>query len=280
VKTVLEVLQSTTAYLEKHGVENARLNSEHLVAHGLGRKRIEMYLEFDRLLAEEELEPLRVAVKRRAQGEPLQHLLGTVDFYGRTFLSDGRALIPRPETERFVELLLESEIQNPKSRILDVGTGSGIIAVTIAAERPQAEVDALDICPAALSLARENAQRLGVGDRINFFESDLLTAAHGPYDLCVANLPYVPAAAIPTLTREVQHDPARALDGGSVGTEIINRLIAELPVRLAAGGRVALEIGIDQAPALSDALRAKNFHDITARTDYLGVTRFLFATYG
>lgn len=280
MKTVLEVLRSTTAYLEKHGVENARLNSEHLVAHGLQRKRIELYLEFDRPLAEEELEPLRVAVKRRGQGEPLQHLLGTVEFYGRSFLSDGRALIPRPETERLVEIVLESKIQNAKSKILDVGTGSGVIALTLSCELPEAKVEALDICPSALTLARENSERLGLREQVHFFQSDLLAEAHGPYDLCVANLPYIPAETIPKLSREVRHDPLQALDGGVAGTEIIDRLIRELPDHLAPGGRVALEIGSEQDSAVSDLLRAKNFHDITPRTDYLGVTRFLFATYG
>src|SRR5438874_9590726 len=167
--TVLEVLHKTTMYFKKHNVENPRLNAEQLLAHVLGRKRIELYLEFERVLTGSELAPLRDLVKRRGEGEPLQHLLGNVEFCGNIFLCDKRALVPRPETEELVEFL-ESRIEDRGSRIADVGTGSGVIALSLAQKFPEAQLIATDISDDALLLARENAARLGTS-RVQFLKS-------------------------------------------------------------------------------------------------------------
>src|SRR5436190_3825834 len=277
--TVLEVLQSTTAYFKKRGVESPRLNAEHLLAHILKRKRIELYLEFERPLAETELAPLRELVRRRGQGEPLQHLLGTVEFAGKTFLCDKRALVPRPETEQLVELL-QSKIANRQSKILDVGTGSGVIALSLAARFPEAQVTATDLSDDALSLARENANRLGLTSRVEILRSDLLTCVDQGYDLIVANLPYVATGDRATLSREVAHDPEVALLGGERGDEIVRRLMDEAPTRRAPGGLVALEVGIGQADDLAALMAEKNYHDIETARDYAGVIRFLFGRYG
>ncbi|PYL18452.1 MAG: peptide chain release factor N(5)-glutamine methyltransferase [Verrucomicrobia bacterium] len=277
--TVLEVLQSTTAYFKKHNVESPRLNAEHLVAYVLGRTRIELYLEFERELTEAELAPLREMVTRRAQGEPLQHLLGTVEFCGLIFLCDKRAMVPRPETEELVEFL-KSEIRNPKSEILDVGTGSGVIALSFAAKFPEAEIYAVDISEDALELARENAARLGLSDRVRFSRSNLLQDVDGTFDLIVANLPYIATQDRHTLSREVLHDPHVALFGGAYGEEFVRELIAQAPARLHPGGTLALEIGIGQSDALFSALTEKKYRDIYSKNDYSGVTRFLFAKYG
>jgi release factor glutamine methyltransferase len=277
--TVLEVLQSTTAYFAKREIESPRLNAEHLLAHTLGRKRIELYLEFERSLTEAELAPLRELVRRRGQGEPLQHLLGTVEFAGRVFLCDKRALVPRPETEQLVELL-KSQIPDPKSQILDVGTGSGVIALTLAAQFPEAEVTAVDISDEALALARENAARLGLQERVRFAEGNLLAEVGGPFDLIVANLPYVANAERPVLSREVLHDPEVAVFGGERGDELVRELISAAHDRLRPGGMLALEVGMGQADDLATLLAEKNYHDIASIRDYCGVKRFLFGKYG
>jgi len=277
--TVLEVLQATTAYLKKHNVENARLNAEHLMAHALGRKRIELYLDFERELTETELEPLRELVKRRSEGKPLQHLLGNVEFCGLTFLCDKRAMVPRPETEQLVELV-ESRIENRESRIVDVGTGSGVIAISLAAKFPGAKILAIDISDDALALAQENAAILNLKDRVQFLKSRLLENVEGAFDLIVANLPYISTQDRRTLSREVLHDPEVALFAGKRGDELVRELIDKAPTRLRPGGLLALEIGLGQSETLLSALAEKNYRDICSKNDYNGVTRFIFARYG
>jgi release factor glutamine methyltransferase len=277
--TVLDVVQSTTAYFKKREIESPRLNAEHLLAHALGKKRIELYLEFERTLTEEELAPLRELVRRRGQGEPLQHLLGTVEFAGHTFLCDKRALVPRPETEQLVELL-KSKIENRESKILDVGTGSGVIALSLAAKFPDAMVTATDVSDDALALARENAERLGLTTQVEFLRADLLIYVSHVYDLIVANLPYIAEPDRGTLSREVLHDPEIALFGGARGDEIIRKLIETAPSHLAPGGLLALELGLGQADDLAALMAEKNYHDIKTERDFAGVIRFLFGRYG
>lgn len=277
--TVLEVLQSTTAYFKKRAIESPRLNAEHLVAHSLGKKRIELYLEFERSLSEPELAPLRELVRRRGQGEPLQHLLGTVEFGEHIFLSDKRALIPRPETEQLVEYLCDLAWPE-KPRVLDVGTGSGVIVLSLAARFPYADLVAVDLSSDALALAQENATRLGASERIQFIQSHLLNQIDGAFDLIVANLPYVSAWEAERLATEVRHDPAVALFGGTMGDELIRELITVAPDHLRPGGLLALEIGHNQSAALAKFLGTKNYHDIETKKDYSGTPRFLFARYG
>jgi len=192
VTTVLEVIDGGTTYLEKRGISEARLNMQRLVSHHLNFTRVQLYLEFDRPLTEEQLTPIREGLKKRGQGIPLQHILGEVEFLRRDFRCDSRGLIPRPETEELVSLILQEKDTLPQpSRILDVGTGSGVIGLSLALELPSVSETVLaDYSPEALSLARENAEALEV--EATFVESDLFSNIEGTFDLVVANLPYIP----------------------------------------------------------------------------------------
>jgi release factor glutamine methyltransferase len=280
--TVLEVLKNTADFLARKGVESPRLNIEHLLADALGKRRIDLYLEFDRTLSEEELAPLRDKVRRRIDGEPLQYLLGSWDFFGRAFRTDQRALIPRPETEILVEIALKAIRAQPDSRkrLLDVGTGSGVLAITFALECPDLRVVGSDVSPLALNLARENAERQRMDQRIEWIESDLLDSVPGSFDFLVANLPYVPTEELPKLAREVQYDPRLALDGGTDGLAVIRRLVQDAPRVLTQGAFLILEVGFDQADRVADLVAAQKLRDISVESDYQGVRRFVTAWYG
>jgi release factor glutamine methyltransferase len=286
MKSVLEVIQSTTSYFAKNEVESPRLNIEHLLAHTLGKKsRMELYTEFDRPLGESVLAPLRELVKRRAAGEPLQHLLGTVDFLGKSFRCDARALIPRPETEELVCLLRDHPhfASNPPSRIADIGTGSGIIALSLAAIWPETEAHAVDISADALALAQENAAALELSSRVTFHQGPLATPLSETFQLIVANLPYIPSSEIPTLSREVQRDPHLALDGGPDGLTLIRPLIEEIASKThppLLQGLLALEIGEDQSERVCNLLTHQSFTNVTPLRDLQGRQRFVLASHG
>ena len=284
MKTVLDVITATTAFFQKSGVESPRLNIEHLLAHVMGKRRMDLYLEFDRPLGEKELGPLRDLVRRRAQREPLQHLLGTVEFLALTLKSDARALIPRPETEQLCEMLV-AQAKNAdciwkNGRIADVGTGNGCIALALANALPDATVIGLDASDDALALARENAECTGLSARVAFAKSDLLSGAEGPLDLIVANLPYIPSAELAALQPEVQRDPASALDGGADGLDIVRRLIPQAAEKLRSGGLLALELGLDQPAVLAAEFSAPGWRDTRIVKDHQGRERFLFTTHG
>jgi release factor glutamine methyltransferase len=281
--TVLEILQSTTAYFAQRGIESPRLNIEHLLADALGKRRLDLYLEFDRNLSEHELGILRAKVRRRAEREPLQHVLGHWDFFGRRFKTDPRALIPRPETELLVEEALGRLPGKVSGRLaIDVGTGSGVIGITLALERPDLQVIAIDQSAQALALASENASLHQATSQLRFAEGDLLSALvpEPAADLIVANLPYIPTAQIAGLAAEVRRDPVAALDGGSDGLQLIRRLIRDAPPYLKPGGFLVLEIGPGQAVEACDSLAAEKYRDIFTRKDYQGVIRVVGASYG
>ena len=273
--TVLETIDGGTRYLEKRGIEDARRNMQMLVARQLGCTRMDLYLQFDRPLEESDLVPLREALKKRGEGIPLQHLLGTVWFHKSEFKTDARALIPRPETEELAEWILSWPLPDHQ-RVLDMGCGSGVLGLTLAAERPGWDVTLADLSPDALALARENAALLEITNA-SFLESDLFSAVHGEFDGIVANLPYVPESERATMAREVLHDPALALFSGADGLDLIRRFIPDAFQRLKPGGWLVLEIGHDQASQVAGFLQASSFTAIEVKTDLSGVARFPFA---
>lgn len=275
MSTVLETIDGGTRYLEKRGIEDARRNMQMLVARQLGCTRMDLYLQFDQPVGESDLIPLRETLKKRGEGFPLQHLLGTVWFHKHEFKTDARALIPRPETEELVEWILKWELPE-NQQVLDMGCGSGVLGLTLAIERPDWQVILADVSPDALALARENGEALNAINT-NFVESDLFTALGSGFDGIVANLPYVPEAERSTLAREVMHDPALALFSGPDGLDLIRRFVPEAFHRLHAGGWLVLEIGHDQASQAGEILRASGFTDIEVKTDLSGVARFPFA---
>ena len=272
MSTVLETIDGGTRYLEKRGIEDARRNMQMLVANQLGCTRMDLYLQFDRPLQEAELSPLREKLKNRGEGIPLQHLLGSVYFHKHEFKIDARALIPRPETEELAEWILQHKIRENQS-VLDMGCGSGVLGLSLAAARPSWRVTLADVSTDALTLAQENAMSLGI-ENTAFLHTDLFSNLSGTFDGIVANLPYIPETERSSLSREVMHDPALALFSGTDGLDLIRRFIPEAFHRLNPGGWLVLEIGHDQASQVSEILNAHPFTAIAVKTDLSGIARF------
>jgi release factor glutamine methyltransferase len=275
--TVLEIIKRTTEFLEKRGVESARLNSELLIGHALGLKRMQLYLQFERPLTEVELEKIRPFVKRRSQREPLQYILGETEFSGLKMKVDRRALIPRPETEYLVELI-GAQLAAPPATILDLGTGSGAIALALAAKYPAAQVTGVDRSPEALALAGENATRLELGGRVQFLQSDWFSAlpAGQKFALIVANPPYLSEAEVGEAQPEVKDfEPKAALTPGGDGSSDLQHILANAPRYLEPGGLLMCETGIAQHKQLMELAakagyaRTKSLTDLTGRERYL-----------
>lgn len=228
----------------RRGIPDPRREASWLLARAWGVEEITLRLHPEREVPAEVEDRYRGWLERRAAGEPAHHLTGECEFWGRVFEVSPAVLVPRPETELMIQVALELPL-SPTARVLDVGAGSGCIAITLAAERPKWRVSAVDISPQALDVARANAARHAV--EIDFHEADLTTAMEPPLDLVVANLPYIPTADLEGLPLEVHHDPTSALDGGRDGLDLVRRLVEDLPRVLRPCGGAILEIGEDQA---------------------------------
>ncbi|HWA08282.1 MAG TPA: peptide chain release factor N(5)-glutamine methyltransferase [Opitutaceae bacterium] len=278
--TVLEIIKKTTDFFAERRVESPRLSAELLIGHALSLKRMQLYLQFERVLGEPELEKIRPLVRRRGQHEPVQYILGAMDFHGVHLKVDRRALIPRPETEQLIELVVR-ERPAPPARILDLGTGSGAIALALARHWPEAQVTAVDLSEEALALARENAVATGLEARVTLLRSNWFeqVPAEARFELIVANPPYLSAAETAGAPEEVRSfEPAAALTAaGDDGAADLQLIIAGAPRHLAPGGLLALETGPAQHAMLLPVAKAAGFAQAASWPDLAGRDRFILA---
>lgn len=276
--TVGALVKWATDDFRTRGMSSPRLDAELIVGHVTGLSRTQMIMEHERPLSAAELAPIRELVKRRRSHEPIAYLRGVREFYGREFKVDARVLVPRPETELLVDCgLRRTESTALNLRALDLCTGSGCVGITIARERPTARVTASDISDGALSVARDNAARLGAYN-MGFLKSDLFASLgdehHGSFDLIVSNPPYIETSTIATLDADVrEHEPHLALDGGADGYEFYKRIVAESPTWLHGHGVLALEVGAGQAPTVAEWMRERGFADVLVERDLARIER-------
>ncbi len=270
-KNIQFVLENGTSFLEKKGVKNPRLICEMLLSRLLGVARLELSLHYNTELSEPRLEAMRRGIKRAAVGEPVQYIVGEAGFMNAVFKSDARALIPRPETEVLVNLVLDtSDLWLRESpAIVDVGTGSGCIVLSLAQARKNARYLAIDISDPALELARENAAKLNLSEYVHFVNADLADVVDPEsVDAVVANLPYIPSAVCDQLSPTVKdYEPRSALDGGPDGLRIIDHTIQDCGIILKNGGLIFLEIGDDQAQAVRSLLEDAGFSEVKITKD-------------
>jgi release factor glutamine methyltransferase len=299
--TVLEGIQKSAEFLAKKAVESPRLNAELLLGHLLGLPRMNLYLNFERMLTPAQVDELRELIRRRGRREPLQHIVGSTSFCGLEIAVGPDVLIPRSETEALAEAGWEylSALHSHPPTALDFGTGSGCIAIALAVKCPAAQVWAIDVSRSALALAGQNAARLNVADRIRLLWGDGFAAlAEAPeplpasrgellhrkngvpraFDLIISNPPYIPTAEIASLQPEVRdYEPPSALDGGKDGLDYFSRLAAEAPLFLKPQGRLMLEFGDGQGEAIGETLAKQNWVVEAIRQDYTQRPRILIA---
>jgi len=263
--TTLGVLDWTTQRFNEAGITSARLEAQILLAHVLGCSRVQLYTGFDKPLGDAELAGYRALIKRRLAGEPVSYLVGETEFWGLPFHVEPSVLVPRPDTETVIEVVRVARPDRASPcRILDLCTGSGVIAVSLAREYPAAQVVATEVSSAAAALARRNAARNGVAERVDVRDGDLFAPVRGErFDVIAANPPYIASAVIPTLAAEVRREPQIALDGGPDGLVFYDRIAGEAREYLARGGAIVVEHGCDQADAVRARLAAAGFTAVT-----------------
>lgn len=275
---ILKVLNWTKGYLSEKGVENARLEAEWMLCDALALDRVGLYLNFDKPLTAEELARFRALVARRARREPLQYILGSQEFMGLSFEVAQGVLIPRHDTEVLVAAGIERG--GSARSILDIGTGSGCIAIALARALPGAGVVAVELSDEALEIARRNAERNEA--RVEFHRGSLFAPFAGRrFDLILSNPPYIPAADLASLQQEVRDfEPTQALDGGVDGLDFYRTIVAQAPEHLNPEGWLIFEVGIDQARAVHELLRLTGFREPFTARDPAGIDRVVGARLG
>lgn len=282
MNSLLELLKKSTEFLSKKGIENARLQSELIFAGTLRCRRLDLYLQFERPLTQAQVDLLRERIVRRAHREPVQYIVGDTDFRNLTLKCDSRALIPRPETEELVDFVLEKlNAQKPAGtpvRVLDLGTGTGAIALSVATERAGTKVIAVDKSADALALARENLEKIGAPANIKFLESNWFENVSGVFDVIISNPPYLTRSEWECAQPEVKnHEPLSALVAENAGLADLEIILRGAREHLASDGFVAFETGIAQHEKLAEIARECGFSEIESKTDLSGRPRFFFA---
>lgn len=280
-ETIQSLLRKSVAFLEEQGVDEARRSAEMLLCSVLGVRRIDLYLRFEQPVKEDELVLYRTLIRRRLAREPVQYIMGDTEFYSLPFRVTPDVLIPRPETEHLAEAAIAAlRAADGEARALDIGTGSGILAVVLAREAPNASLTASDISAAALAVAADNAARNGVAERIRFLAHDILTgspeALGGPFEVVVSNPPYIAPQDMAELQREIsEYEPRAALTDERDGLTFYRRFAELAPALLAPGGRMFLEIGMGQRPDIERIFVSAGCTCIDVIADYSGIERVL-----
>jgi len=277
--TVLELLNLTTTFFEQRGIDSARLNAELLLAAILKCKRLDLYLAFDKPVKDEEVDNYRLFIKRRGNREPLQYILGYVEFYGLTFSVNKDVLIPRQETEILIETVLKDVDKEAQLKILDIGTGSGIIAIALAKNLSNAKIFALDKSAEALAVARQNAETNGVENKITFLQNDILSSSfpiNGKLDIIVSNPPYVALNEFQSLQKEiVAFEPDFAITDFSDGLTFYRKIIEDAKNHLKEGGKIFFELGAGQSAQVKSLFEINNYSSIEIRKDYSSIDRVI-----
>ena len=275
--TVLQAIQLSTGYLEEKGIESARTNSELMLAHIMNCKRLELYLSFDRPLKEEELVTLREFISRRGKYEPLQYILGEVEFYGLNFKVDKRVLIPRPETELLIEEAINIAKNEKLEKLLDIGTGSGNIPIALAVNMPELKITSIDISAEAIEVASNNAELNNVSQNITFINSGIESfSVTEKFDMIISNPPYVSSDDYSSLQKEiVEYEPKNAVTDNSDGLSFYNSILARSNELLKPGGYILFEIAIDQSKSIKQIMAKNGFAEIRIIKDYQNIERII-----